>query len=70
MSENQNKCWYRIGSPPRAGSKKDALRLRSVNSLVIAAANTGRDSISNTAVTADDFTIVGFVQVLYCLSLC
>lgn len=42
--KNQNKCWYRIGSPPPAGSKNDVLRFRSVSSIVIAPANTGRDS--------------------------
>ena len=29
--KNQNKCSYRIGSPPPAGSKNDVFRLRSVN---------------------------------------
>lgn len=42
--KNQNRCWYRIGSPPPAGSKKDVFRLRSVNSMVIAPASTGSDS--------------------------
>jgi len=33
-----------MGSPPPAGSKNDVLRFRSVNSMVIAPANTGRDN--------------------------
>lgn len=40
--KNQNRCWYRTGSPPPAGSKKDVLRFRSVNSMVMAPARTGR----------------------------
>lgn len=39
-----------MGSPPPAGSKKEVLRFRSVNSIVIPAANTGRDSRRRTAV--------------------
>lgn len=35
-------CWYSTGSPPAAGSKKLVLKLRSVKSIVIPAANTGR----------------------------
>ena len=54
--KNQNKCWYRIGSPPPAGSKNDIFRLRSVNSIVIAPARTGRDSRSSRAVMAIDHT--------------
>lgn len=51
--KNQNRCWYRIGSPPPAGSKKDVFRLRSVNSMVIAPASTGSDSRSRiTVITA------------------
>jgi hypothetical protein len=68
--KNQNRCWYRIGSPPLAGSKKVTLRLRSVSSLMIATTGTGRDSNSSRAAIANDRTIVGFVQVLCCVSLC
>lgn len=39
-----------MGSPPPAGSKKVVLRLRSVNSIVMPAAKTGRDSSRSTAV--------------------
>lgn len=42
--KNQNRCWYKIGSPPPAGSKNDVLRFRSVKSIVIAPANTGSDN--------------------------
>lgn len=48
--KNQNKCWYRIGSPPPAGSKKAVLMFRSVRSIVIAPARTGRDRRRRTAV--------------------
>lgn len=42
--KNQNRCWYRIGSPPPAGSKNDVFRFRSVSSIVIAPARTGSES--------------------------
>lgn len=45
-----------MGSPPPAGSKKVVFRLRSVSSIVIPAANTGRDSSSSTAVMSTDHT--------------
>lgn len=48
--KNQNRCWYRIGSPPPAGSKKEVLRFRSVSSIVMAPARTGRDNNNNTTV--------------------
>ena len=48
--KNQNRCWYRIGSPPPAGSKKEVLKLRSVNNIVIAPARTGSDKSSKIAV--------------------
>jgi len=41
-----------MGSPPPAGSKKDVLKLRSVNNIVIAPANTGTDNKSKTAVNS------------------
>jgi hypothetical protein len=40
-----------MGSPPPAGLKKELLKLRSVNNIVIPAANTGNDNNNNTAVT-------------------
>ena len=49
--KNQKRCWYNIGSPPPAASKNDVLKLRSVNTIVIAPANTGNDNNNNTAVT-------------------
>jgi hypothetical protein len=48
--KNQNKCWYKIGSPPPAGSKKLVLNFLSVNNIVIAPANTGNDNNNNIAV--------------------
>lgn len=49
--KNQKRCWYRIGSPPPAGSKKVVFRFRSVSSIVIPAARTGKESRRSTAVT-------------------
>ena len=48
--KNQKRCWYNIGSPPPAGSKTLVLKFLSVNSMVIAPANTGRDKIKRIAV--------------------
>jgi len=39
-----------MGSPPPAGSKKVVFRFRSVSSIVIPAASTGRESKRRTAV--------------------
>lgn len=52
--KNQNKCWYKIGSPPPAGSKNDVFKFRSVNNIVIAPANTGNESRRRTAVIITD----------------
>jgi len=52
--KNQNKCWYKIGSPPPAGSKKDVFRFRSVSNIVIAPVKTGNDRISKIAVIKID----------------
>ena len=54
--KNQNKCWYKIGSPPPAGSKNLVLKLRSVSSIVIAPAKTGRERSSKNAVIRTDHT--------------
>lgn len=54
--KNQNKCWYKMGSPPPAGSKKDVFRLRSVSSIVMAPASTGRDKRRRMAVKKTDQT--------------
>jgi hypothetical protein len=48
-----------MGSPPPEGSKKEVLKFRSVNSIVIAPASTGKDSNSNTAVINTDQTNSG-----------
>lgn len=45
-----------MGSPPPAGSKKVVFRFRSVRSIVMPAARTGRDSRSSTAVIRTDHT--------------
>jgi hypothetical protein len=52
--KNQKRCWYKTGFPPPAGSKKDVLILRSVSSIVMAPARTGRLTIKRTAVMATD----------------
>jgi len=57
--KNQNKCWYKIGSPPPVGSKNDVLKLRSVNSIVMAPANTGKANNSNNVVINTDQTNSG-----------
>nr|KAF7387536.1 hypothetical protein H0235_018466 [Vespula pensylvanica] len=44
----------KIGSPPPAGSKKDVLRFRSVRSIVIAPAKTGRERSRRIAVIKID----------------
>lgn len=41
-----------MGSPPPAGSKNEVLRFRSVKSIVIAPASTGRDRRRRTTVMA------------------
>lgn len=48
--KNQKRCWYKIGSPPPAGSKNVVLKFRSVNNIVIAPANTGRERSRRIAV--------------------
>lgn len=57
--KNQNRCWYRIGPPPPKGSKKVVFRLRSVKSIVMPAASTGKDSSRSTAVIRTDHTNIG-----------
>ena len=61
--KNQNKCWYRIGSPPPAGSKKDVLKLRSVSSMVMAPARTGRDKRRRMAVKSTLHTNSGISSI-------
>lgn len=48
--KNQNRCWYRIGSPPPAGSKNAVFKFRSVSNIVIAPASTGKERRRSTAV--------------------
>lgn len=52
-------CWNNTGSPPPAGSKKDVLRFRSVRSMVIAPARTGRERSNKMAVISTDQTNKG-----------
>ena len=53
-----------MGSPPPAGSKKDVLKFRSVKSIVIAPASTGRDKRSKNAVIKTDHTKSGSLCIL------
>jgi hypothetical protein len=62
--KNQNRCWYRIGSPPPLGSKNDVLKFRSNNSIVMAPANTGRANSNRTAVINTDQTNSGILSSL------
>lgn len=48
-----------MGSPPPTGSKKVVLKLRSVKSIVIAPAKTGKERSSSTAVIQTDQTNKG-----------
>jgi hypothetical protein len=48
-----------MGSPPPAGSKNEVFKFRSVKSIVIAPANTGRDSNNKIAVIITDQTNKG-----------
>lgn len=61
--KNQNNCWYRIGSPFPAGSKKLVFKFWSVNSIVTPAARTGNDR-GRTDVISTDHTDNG---VWYCV---
>jgi hypothetical protein len=54
----------RIGSPPPAGSKNEVLKLRSVNNIVIAPANTGRDNKSKIAVNRTAHTNKGISSIV------
>lgn len=50
--KNQKRCWNKMISPPPSGEKNDVLKLRSVRSMVIAPAKTGRAKTKSSAVTA------------------
>lgn len=73
MTKNQNKCWYKIGSPPPVGSKNVVLKCLSVNNIVIAAAETGEDNNNNIAVikTIKQIKVIDpYVNLVYaCLKL-
>jgi hypothetical protein len=57
--KNQNKCWYKAGSPPPIYSKKFIPRFRSVNNIVIPQTKTGNDSKSKMAVIKEAHTNKG-----------
>ena len=52
-----------MGSPPPAGSKKEVLKLRSVNNMVIAPAKTGSESKSKIAVRRTAHTNKGMSSI-------
>jgi len=64
--KNQKRCWYRIGSPPPAGSKKEVFRFRSSNNMVIAPARTGRAIRSSVTVIKIDQTNSDMFSMLEC----
>jgi len=51
-----------MGSPPPAGSKKEVFKFRSVNNIVMAPANTGRDKSNKIAVIKTDQTNKGIIS--------
>src|SRR3569623_98733 len=59
--KNQNRCWYRIGSPPPSAAKNEVQKLRSVSSMVISPARTGSASNSRNTVTSTDQTNSGIL---------
>lgn len=61
MTKNQNKCWYKIGSPPPAGLKNELLKFLSVNNIVIPAAKTGNESNNKNAVKKTAHTKSGII---------
>lgn len=61
--KNQNKCWYKIGSPPPEGSKNEVFRFRSVSNIVIAPARTGNDNSNKIAVIKMDHTNKGIFSI-------
>ena len=52
--KNHRMCWYSTGSPPPAGLKKLVPKLRSISSMVMAPASTGRASRISQAVMKTD----------------
>jgi len=52
--KNQNKCWNKIKSPPRKGSKKQLLKCLSLIIIVMHAAKTGIDIIKSNDVKKID----------------
>merc|ERR1712183_844375 len=60
--ESKKRCWKRMGSPPPPGSKKVVLKFRSVKSIVIEPAKTGRDKSTRKAVSRTDQTKSGIIS--------
>lgn len=59
-----------MGSPPPEGSKNEVFRFRSVNNIVIAPANTGRERRRRIAVMRMDQTMRGILSIetfLWCI---
>jgi hypothetical protein len=54
--KNQNRCWYARGFPPEPLSKKYVLKFRSIRSMVIAPAKTGKDTSNKIDVIRRDHT--------------
>jgi len=57
--KNQNKCWNNTTSPLLSLSKNDVFTLRSKRSIVIPAANTGKDRTSKKTVVKNAQTNTG-----------
>jgi len=57
--KNQNRWANKTGSPPPLGSKKEVLKLRSVNNIVIPPAKTGRETTKRIAVKKTPHTNKG-----------
>merc|ERR1711970_145176 len=62
VPKNQKRCWYKIGSPPPAGSKKQVLKFRSVSNIVIAPARTGSERSKRKPVKKTDQVNRGMIS--------
>merc|ERR1711970_225571 len=62
VPKNQKRCWYKIGSPPPAGSKKVVLKFRSVSNMVMAPARTGRERSKRKPVSRTDQVNRGMIS--------
>lgn len=64
--KNQNKCWYKTGSPPPLGSKNLVLKFRSESNIVIAPASTGNERSNKIVVIKIDHTNKDKFSILDC----